>query len=222
MEIIFHKKQSLRKRINYMFDKLVIEVFNKAKEEIQSDVVTHASRYLTDVLWNRFKYQISERTLRNYYKKAMAEQKEHNFKISLELSQHFSQYLGYEDYYSFILNHKPKPMKTSESIFPYFLISVFFLTCFMIYHRVMFDNKTYTKSTNTPKAIMVSKRYYIDIDHRTKHIDHTNSYEMFPTHILFDEHQNNSKEIFSIMTFEKIYIIPIPSTSLKLETQVSR
>lgn len=87
----------------------------------------------------------------------------------------------------------------------------------MIYHRVMFDNKTYSKPINTPKTIALPKRY--PVDYETKLLDST--YKILPTkHILFDEHQNNSKEVFSIMTLEEIYIMP--SGSLILKGQVSK
>ena len=89
-----------------MFSILIIEVFKKAKKEIQSDVITHLSVHITDFLWEKNRFQINERTLRNYYRKAASDQEEDTIKLSPKVALLLCQYLGYDSYYNFILHHK--------------------------------------------------------------------------------------------------------------------
>lgn len=203
-----------------MLDTLIINVFNKAKQEIESDAITPVSKYITDVLWDRYKYQISDRTLRNYYNKAITTHEEQNLKISLELSQHFSQYLGYEDYYNFILSHKQKIIDAHHPniIFPCFILSAFFLVTFMIYHYII-NNQHDQNRVQNHKNLLLSQPYITDS--KTKFLDSTYSYKIIPLdenrYVLFGESKINSKEIFSIITLEELSITHLDSLTYQNE-----
>lgn len=82
--------------------KLLILSFDKAEEEVGSSKKTHRAQHLSDVLQENYKYQISERTLRDYYtnyKKGII-----GFQDDLKpkLIACLCSYLGYKDYADFV------------------------------------------------------------------------------------------------------------------------
>lgn len=87
--------------------KILMLAFEKAKEEIGSTTKTHLSQHLSDVLLEDYKYQISERTLRDYYTnyKNDVSPKED---LKPKLISCLCQYLGYKDYADFIRNNPEK------------------------------------------------------------------------------------------------------------------
>lgn len=93
--------------------KILILAFEKAREEIGSTTKTHLSKHLSDVLLEDYKYQISERTLRDYYtnyKNNNTAQED----LKPKLISCLCQYLGYKDYADFIQNNPEKTLPQPE------------------------------------------------------------------------------------------------------------
>ena len=139
-----------------MFSILIIEVFKKAKKEIQSDVVTHLSVHITDFLWEKNRFQINERTLRNYYRKAASDKQEDTIKLSPKVALLLCQYLGYDSYYNFILHHK-RPnsliktiLESSERNIILTLISLCLLLIIVNLNLVTFQKKKSEFSFSIP------------------------------------------------------------------------
>lgn len=98
-----------------MFNKLILEVFEKAKQELQTDVLTHLSIHIADILWEHNRFQIHERTLRNYYRKASDSSQDHELKVSPKVASFFCQYLGYSNYHSYINANSKRLKERSKS-----------------------------------------------------------------------------------------------------------
>ena len=83
----------------YMSKEVLLAVFEKAEKEINSSRITHKSKHIADVLWSKFKFQIDERTLRDYYNDLSKQ-------LKPDTTKYLCKYLGFECYEEFILHHE--------------------------------------------------------------------------------------------------------------------
>tara|TARA_R110000744_G_scaffold176537_1_gene295397 strand:- start:73 stop:789 length:717 start_codon:yes stop_codon:yes gene_type:complete len=88
-----------------MSEELVKLVFEKAKKETGSSVKTRLAQHLSDILLEDYKYQLSERTLRDYYTTYIEKKGENREDLKPQLIKYFCQYLGYKDYTGFVVDH---------------------------------------------------------------------------------------------------------------------
>ncbi|RTE53954.1 hypothetical protein EHW67_08450 [Arenibacter aquaticus] len=88
-----------------MSKELVTLVFKKAEIEIGSSVKTRMAQYLADILLDDYKYPISERTLRDYYTAFVEKEEANNEELKPQLITCFCNYLGYDNYASFVTEH---------------------------------------------------------------------------------------------------------------------
>lgn len=113
-----------------MFDKLILDAFKKAKIDTNSEIVSQLSKHISDVLLEDYKFQVSERTLRNYYNKIKKEEEEEDISMSSQISLNLSKYLGYEDFKDFIADnnevssHKSKGFKNYNKLFTSVAIAI--------------------------------------------------------------------------------------------------
>lgn len=88
-----------------MSKKLIALVFKKAEEEIGPSKKTQRAQHISDVLLEDYKYQISERRLRDYYTNYVEKEKKSNEALRPQLIEPLCKYLGYDNYASFVVDH---------------------------------------------------------------------------------------------------------------------
>lgn len=93
-----------------MHKEIILESFKKAKSETGTDVLTSLSIHISEVLFEEQKFQINERTLRNYYKKALKSDDD-DFVISKNIVAELTKYIGYTDIREYSETHKTKNKK---------------------------------------------------------------------------------------------------------------
>ncbi|PWK18577.1 hypothetical protein [Xanthomarina spongicola] len=103
------------------YRELVVLVFKKSANDIDSDIVTQQAKYIVDKVEELHNFQINERTLRNYYNNLIKKNKV-QINISPAIADHLSKFLEYEDFNDYV-NKNPipesklvKPKKTKERI----------------------------------------------------------------------------------------------------------
>ncbi len=79
-----------------MTDKLVDSVFEKAGKESGKDSVHGKAEYLSEHIFEVYKFQVSSKTLTRYQKK--------EYSPSHPLTDYFSKFLGYKNYGEFVKN----------------------------------------------------------------------------------------------------------------------
>jgi len=84
--------------------KLVELVFKKAEEESQSIVLTHQAKYIVSTIEDQFNFNISDKTLRNYYND-IVKGKNPNAVVRNEIADYLSRFLDYDDFAAFKKDH---------------------------------------------------------------------------------------------------------------------
>ncbi|MCM4171831.1 hypothetical protein DHD32_10085 [Arenibacter sp. TNZ] len=95
-----------------MSKKLILLVFEKAERETGSSKKTRRAQHLSDMLLEDYKYQISERTIRDYYTTYLEKEGANNEELKPQLILYFCKYLGYDNYASFVSEH-PSEVKVA-------------------------------------------------------------------------------------------------------------
>jgi len=137
------------------YKELVVLVFEKSANDIQSDVVTQQSKYIVDDIEEKFGFQINERTLRNYYNDFI---KNNNIQsnVSTSIANYLSKFLGYENFKDFITKknlEKPKLNKTKKTKEKVVIGSLILLASYFGYDSFTYkcmiwtDNMKYIKVT---------------------------------------------------------------------------
>ena len=86
-----------------MYKEVVLKTFKKAKREISGKTTkTQISEYISSVLLNDFKIQVSGRTLRNLYDEAINVSEKKDISVNSIYINELCKYLGYNDYNYFI------------------------------------------------------------------------------------------------------------------------
>lgn len=85
-----------------MNKKIIMSAFAKAAMETPGNTKTQWADHLADVLWLDYKYQVSRRTLLNYYNYYQNCNLEHEISPKVQTLRLLCQYLGYPDYEAFI------------------------------------------------------------------------------------------------------------------------
>lgn len=86
-----------------MYKKVVIKAFEKAKEDIPGrSNKTNRSEHISNVLLEDFKYQISGKTLRNYYDKSVDSNNKADISINSDYVHNLCLYLGFVSYNDFL------------------------------------------------------------------------------------------------------------------------
>ncbi|QWX84874.1 hypothetical protein H0I23_04315 [Cellulophaga sp. HaHaR_3_176] len=88
-----------------MSKKLIAIVFKKVEADIGSSVPTRMAQHLSVELLEEYNYQISERTLRNYYNNFLKNDNSLNEALKPELIKYLCKYLGYNNYAGFVSAH---------------------------------------------------------------------------------------------------------------------
>lgn len=120
-----------------MFYKLILNAFNKARKDTNSEIVSHQSTHISEVLFEEYKFQINERTLRNYYNKVKNEEKEEDITISRHISLHLSKFLGYKDFKDFIANNSDKNFKKNNKRLKTIIISIIIISLSYLVHDII-------------------------------------------------------------------------------------
>ena len=84
-----------------MSKEVLLHAFKKAKNEIGSSKKTHLSTHISDLLFEDYKYQIHERTLRDYYTNYQKNTSDYESELKPKLIECLCRYLGYYNYASF-------------------------------------------------------------------------------------------------------------------------
>ncbi|MDL5515053.1 hypothetical protein QSE00_24800 [Arenibacter sp. M-2] len=88
-----------------MSKELITLVFEKAEKETGSTVKTRLAQHLSDILLEEYKYQISERRLRDYYTNYVEKEESTNEELRPKLLEGLCNYLGYDNYAGFVVDH---------------------------------------------------------------------------------------------------------------------
>jgi len=115
-----------------MYNKLVLSAYKKAKRDTNSKVVSHQSIYISEVLLEDYRFQVNERTLRNYYNK-IKNQEEEEINMSRQISLHLSKFLGYKDFKNFIAIQTAESSNISDYKSNFDMISVSIITLLLRY-----------------------------------------------------------------------------------------
>lgn len=83
-----------------MTDFLIKKAFEKARKESGKDSVNGQAEYLAEYLLDKFKYQLSAKSLTRYYKKESVPNK--------KVQDFLSAYLGFGSYEEFVIDHGDK------------------------------------------------------------------------------------------------------------------
>jgi hypothetical protein len=89
-------------KVEFMRKHLVIDAFKKAEKEIQSEVVSQLSMHISDELFKNYKFQVHERTFRNYYNDALSATADIDIQINKKNELHLAKYLGHDTYADYI------------------------------------------------------------------------------------------------------------------------
>ena len=95
-----------------MYTQLILKCFNKAETETRTDVLTKLATHIAEILLEDHKFQVNERTLRNYYKGALKTEAI-DIKISHPIAKELSKYLGYKNLGDFFKSLGKKNRKPS-------------------------------------------------------------------------------------------------------------
>lgn len=115
-----------------MYNKLVLSAYEKAKRDTNSKIVSHQSIYISEVLLEDYRFQVNERTLRNYYNK-IKNQMEEEINMSRQISLHLSKFLGFKDFKKFIAHNTNEVSYVRESSGGLDLFSVSIITALLGY-----------------------------------------------------------------------------------------
>ena len=88
-----------------MSKKLITLVFKKVEVDSCSSVKTRMAQYLSNELDKVNKFQISERTLRDYYTRFVEKDEENLEPIKPQVIEYLCNYLGYKNYAEFVTAH---------------------------------------------------------------------------------------------------------------------
>lgn len=88
-----------------MTRELIDQTFKKAEKETGSKIKSRLAQYLSDLLVEDYKYQISERRLRDYYTNYIEKDTEVFEDLKPQLILHLCNYLGYENYADFVVEN---------------------------------------------------------------------------------------------------------------------
>ncbi|WP_158974420.1 hypothetical protein [Cellulophaga sp. L1A9] len=98
-----------------MSKKIIALVFAKAEKEIGPSKKTQRAQHISEVLLEDFKFQINERTLRDYYSKLVEKNEENLEPIKPQVIEYLCNYLGYKNYAEFVTSH-PSELEESKVI----------------------------------------------------------------------------------------------------------
>lgn len=87
-----------------MFRKIVLSAFAKAQTETPGNTKTQWADHLANSLWCEFNYQISRRTLLNYYNSYIEDVEAKELSPNARMIEKLCKYLGYPNYGAFILH----------------------------------------------------------------------------------------------------------------------
>lgn len=88
-----------------MYKKIVLSAFAKAQTETPGNTKTQWAGHLTDCLWNEYRYQVSRRTLLNYYNYYSAtESLQEDLSPKARTIEYLCNYLCYPNYTAFIMH----------------------------------------------------------------------------------------------------------------------
>jgi regulator of replication initiation timing len=200
-----------------MHKKLIFEVFDKAKKEIGSEVLTSLSKHIADVLEEDYRFQINERTLRNNYQDALKSDN-NNFKLSRTNADNLAKYLGYDSLRDYSKNQKrPWLKKNIEKIIIGGLVLIAsYFGCEANQKKCMiWDNDHYKKiSCEKENAKPIDKDLLlnfkrIDPDCKSEFFD-----EMCDVAIWYGKNMNGTLEYFTSLGLH-----PISGKSLKPITE---
>ena len=88
-----------------MYQKVILSAFAKAKMETLGNTKTQWADHLTDSLWCEFKYQISRRTLLNYYNYCNNKMAHDELSPKSKTIEYLCKYLCYPNYATFLMHH---------------------------------------------------------------------------------------------------------------------
>lgn len=189
-----------------MFNRLIIDVFNKAKQETQSNVLTHHAVHITDFLWEEDRFQINERTLRNYYREATSKPIEDNLKLSPKITQLLCRYLGYNDYQNFINSHSLSHT-VSKQIFGHInqgiIILLSILCVFLFLVNLNFRSQINQDSKNTLCSIADSTNIETLILKNSLNTKASTSYKIIKidsaTKLIYSKTETGDYEFYSLL-----------------------
>ncbi len=87
-----------------MFKKIVLSAFAKAQTETPGNTKTQWADHLANSLWCECKYQISRRTLLNYYNSYKEGVSEDELCPNAKMIEMLCKYLGYPNYATYLLH----------------------------------------------------------------------------------------------------------------------
>ncbi len=97
-----------------MYKEIVLSAFAKARSETPATTKTQWAEYLTDCLWEDFRYQISRRTLLNYYNHYTQGDTTDDVTPKAKTIELLCNYLKYPSYADYILHHRQLENKRSQ------------------------------------------------------------------------------------------------------------
>ncbi len=100
-----------------MHKKLILDCFEKSKLETGTEKLSSLSKHISDVLLEDYNFQVNERTLRNYFND-IGKNGGEEFRISTNIANELSKYLGYNDLrdYSKVISIKKKTISLNKFI----------------------------------------------------------------------------------------------------------
>lgn len=87
-----------------MYKKIILSAFAKAQTETPGNTKTQWAGHLTDVLWLEHKYQVSRRTLLNYYNYYKDNQSDRVLVPKLQTIEMLCKYLCYPNYATYVMH----------------------------------------------------------------------------------------------------------------------
>jgi hypothetical protein len=87
-----------------MFRKIVLSAFAKAQTETPGNTKTQWADHLANSLWCECNYQISRRTLLNYYNSYLEDGGDEELSPNAKMIEMLCKYLGYPNYGTFLLH----------------------------------------------------------------------------------------------------------------------
>lgn len=152
-----------------MYKKVILKAFCKAQEAIPGRTSkTHVSEYLSSLLLNDFKLQISSRTLRNLYDDANEKKADEDISINSEYVTVLCNYLGFENYQAFI-KETSSPVKRKNKIVSFIVkhwiilficlltITITIILTFNQQRWMIWDNTHYVEVTFDAKKYALSQ-----------------------------------------------------------------
>ena len=122
-----------------MYKKVVLKAFKKGESEIPGKTTkTQVSEYISSVLLNDYKTQISGRTLRNLFNDANDVETHRDISINSDYVQDLCKYLGYENYNAFIKDTSSQIKSKNKVV--YFYIKTLDNTPYLFYYYFNYHN----------------------------------------------------------------------------------